>query len=71
MRALPQIGVRKALCPQREGEDVFSLAAESSPLLPAGGEGSTPGPVKKQPEPLQPALRRLCLGFRYVSLFVL
>ena len=63
-RALPQIRVGKALCPQREGEDVFSLAAESSPLLPAGEEGSALGPAEKQPEPHQTALRWLRLGFR-------
>ena len=70
-RALPQIGIGKALCPQREGEDVFSPAAESSPLLPAGGEGSAPRPPEKQPKPLQSALRWLRLGFCFVSLFVL
>ena len=36
----PKSGLGKPFCPQRAGEDVFSPAADSSPLVPARGKAT-------------------------------
>lgn len=72
----PKSGLGKPFCPQRAGEDVFSPAAESSPLVPAHREGNAPetcreiaGTPPTSPEMATPRLllRLLVCSMKWLS----